>query len=69
MNINYELAKKLGYPANGYILFEDNKGNCIHAKITTKPYKHNYKKLTFNANWIPKQILDQVKKKIVNNEF
>jgi len=68
MNLDYELAKTLGYPKNGYILFEDNKGNCIHAKRTTKPYEHDYQKLTFNVSWIPKDILDKVKKKVIDNE-
>lgn len=66
MNVNLELAKKLGYPRNGYILFEDSQGNCVHAKITTKPYEHDHQILTFNVPWIPQDLLEQVKLEIIN---
>lgn len=68
MNIDYELAKKLGYPANGYLLFIDAKGNCVHAKRTTKAYEHDYQILKFNSKWIPKNMLDEIKVRVINDK-
>lgn len=66
MGIDYELAKKLGFPKDGYILFEDKQGNCIHAKRTTKAYEHDYSVLKFNCSWIPQQMLNEIKERLVN---
>ena len=67
-DIDYKLAKKLGYPANGYGLYQDDDGNPIHYKKvpTEKPYMHHREILKFNCWWIPKEMLDEIKERIIN---